>query len=100
MTLTKNTAFDTPFIYDRSGMFLIDDKGEYTAISVTPGTAAAASGLAKGDVIVSVNGTPASSMSLAQLRTLFSGPVGTLFHLRVRGAAGERDVTLTLQDYV
>ncbi len=58
-------------------------------------------GFAKGDVIVSVNGAPVANDSLAQLRTLLSGSVGTIVHLQVRGADGsERSITLTLADYV
>ncbi len=100
MLLAKNAAYDTPFAYDRSGLFLIDNKGAYTVIDARPGTPAANEHLAKGDVIVSVNGAPASTQSLPQLRALFQQPPGTVVHLHVRGPAGERDVSLTLADYV
>lgn len=100
LMLEKNAAFGTPFSYDRSGMFLIDDKGAYTVISAMPGTPAAAAGLNKGDVIVEVDGAPASDRTLAELRALLSAPAGTVVRLHVRGAKRERDVTLTLADYV
>ena len=100
LLFAKNGTFDTPPAFDRSGLFLIDKAGEYTVISVFPGSPGAASGVAKGDVIVSVNGNAASSTSLAALRALLSGQPGTVLRLHVRGAQGERDVTVTLADYV
>jgi C-terminal processing protease CtpA/Prc len=57
--------------------------------------------LAKGDVILSINGTPTAKWSLSAMRTLLSGPTGTVVHLHIRGPRGnERDVTLSLSDYV
>ncbi len=100
MLLAKNAAYDSPSIYDRSGLFVIDNQGAYTIIDVRPGTPAASAHLQKGDVILSVNGAPASQRSLSQLRELFSAATGTAIRLRVRGPGGEHDVTLTLQDYV
>ncbi len=101
MLLAKNALFDTPYTYDRSGAFLINAGGTYKVLDVFPGSPAAAGGLAKGDVIVSVNGAPVANDSLAQLRTLLAGSVGTIVHLQVRGASGsERSITLTLADYV
>jgi hypothetical protein len=99
--LAKNATFDRPFSYDRSGLFLVDDKGAITVLAVTPGTPAAANGIAKGDVIVNINGTPSANMSLAGIRTLFSGPAGSVVHVHLRGPRGhERDTTITLADYV
>jgi hypothetical protein len=99
--LAKNALFDAPFSYDRSGLFLIDQNGAYTILSVTPGSPAAADGLLKGDTILAVNGAPASNAQLAALRTLLAGPAGTVVHMRIRGPRGvERDLSLTLADYV
>ncbi|HEX4013644.1 MAG TPA: aspartyl protease family protein [Candidatus Cybelea sp.] len=98
--LTKNAAFDTAFPRDRSGLFIIDRAGALTVISVMQGSAGANAGLAKDDVIVTVNGAAATTISLAALRTLLSAQAGTVVHLHVRNATGERDVNLTLADYV
>jgi len=101
LLLAKGADFDAPFNYDRSGIFLIDANGAYTVLSVFPNSPAAAAGLAKGDVILAINGAQASSDSLAAVRALLSQNAGTVVHLHVRGAQGaERDVTLTLADYV
>ncbi len=61
LLLAKNAVFDTPFTYDRSGLFLIDATGAYTVLSVLADSPAAAAGLAKGDVILGINGAPAST---------------------------------------
>jgi membrane-associated protease RseP (regulator of RpoE activity) len=101
MLLVKSAAFDAPAIYDRSGLFVIDQNGAYTILSAVQGSAAGNAGLAKGDVILSINGTPTAKWSLSAMRTLLSGPTGTVVHLRIRGPRGnERDVTLSLSDYV
>jgi hypothetical protein len=98
MTLTPNADFDMRDHWDRSGVFLVN-KGALTIIDVRPGTPAANAGLAKGDVIVSVNG--ASGPSLRQVRELFSAEPGTVEHLVVKRKDGAtHDIDLTLEDYV
>lgn len=98
MTLTPNANFGTRDHWDRSGVYLINN-GAITIIGVRPGTPAANAGLAKGDVIVSVNGF--SRLSLRQVRDLFMAEPGTVEHLEVKGKDGKtRDVDLTLADYV
>jgi hypothetical protein len=98
MTLTPNADFDMRDHWDRSGVFLVN-KGALTIIDVRPGTPAANAGLAKGDVIVSVNG--ASGLSLRQVRELFSAEPGTVEHLVVKRKDGAtHDIDLTLEDYV
>jgi hypothetical protein len=99
--LAKNATFDTPAPTDRSGLFLIDQDGVYTVLSTMAGTPSATAGLVKGDTIVSVNGAAASSMTLAALRAVLAGSAGSVVRLHIKGPAGnERDVTLTLADYV
>jgi hypothetical protein len=98
--LAPNAAYGRPFTYDRSGLFLIDNHDAYTVLDARAGTPAAAAGLAKGDVILSVDGAPTTNQTLAQLRARLMGSAGTVLHLHVKNASGERDVTLTLRDYV
>ncbi|MBV8343661.1 MAG: aspartyl protease family protein [Candidatus Eremiobacteraeota bacterium] len=101
LLLAKGALFDQPVPYDRSGLFLIDSGGTHTVLSVVPASPGAAAGLAKGDVVLAVNGAPAANLSLAALRELLSGPPGTVVRLHVRGPRGaERDASLTLADYV
>lgn len=99
--LAKNSQFDTPPPFDRSGLFLIDANGAYTVLSVLPGTPSAAAGMKKDDVILTINGAATTTVSLAGVRAALSAASGTQVHLHIRGPAGhERDVTLTLADYV
>ncbi|HEY9086483.1 MAG TPA: aspartyl protease family protein [Candidatus Tyrphobacter sp.] len=98
--LMPNTGYATPFTNDRSGLFLIDYHGGVMVLDARAGTPAASAGLRKGDMILTVNGKSASSYALPQLRALLSGPTGVVIRLRVRSGAAERDVTLTLRDYV
>jgi hypothetical protein len=98
--LAPNATYGRPFTYDRSGLFLIDNNDAYTVLDARAGTPAAQAGLAKGDVILSVDGAPATNQTLAQLRARFMGTAGTVVRLHVKNASGERDVTLTLRDYV
>ncbi len=100
LLLAPNATIASAFNYDRSGLFVIDKAGAHVVLGVRDGTAGAIAGLAKGDTILSVDGAPAAGLSLAQLRTAFSGPAGTAIKLHVKNATGERDVVLTLKDYV
>src|SRR5580698_7627560 len=98
MTLTPNADFDMRDHWDRSGVFLVN-KGALTIIDVRPGTPAANAGLAKGDVIVSFNGS--SGLLLRQVRELFSAEPGTVEHLMIKSKDGATpDIDLTLEDYV
>ncbi len=98
--LAPNARYGTPFAYDRSGLFIINYHGGVMVLDARAGTPAAVAGLHKGDMLISVDGKSASSYTLPQLRTLFSGPAGTAFSLQVRSGSTERSVTLTLRDYV
>jgi Aspartyl protease/PDZ domain len=101
MTLAQNGFFAQPDTYDRSGAFLIVPAGQPTIADVRPGTPAADAGLMRGDVLISINGKSAGGMDLAQIRSVFSEATGTIVHLVVQGKTGtQRNVTLTLRDYV
>jgi hypothetical protein len=98
MTLTPNADFDMRDHWDRSGVFLVNN-GAITIIDVRPGTPAANAGLAKGDAIVSINGS--SGLTLRQVRELFSGEPGSVERLVVKTKDGTKhDIDLTLEDYV
>jgi hypothetical protein len=101
LVLARNAGFGAPFGYDRSGLFVIEQSGTLTVISSLAGSPGAVAGVAKGDAILTVNGAPAASISLAALRGLLSAPVGTIVRLGIRSPAGaQRTVAITLADYV
>jgi hypothetical protein len=101
MALVPNAAFTQPDFYDRGGMFLINRGGSYTVADARPGTPAAQAGIAKGDVITSVDGVSTTTMSLGALRAVFLKPAGTQVHLGIKSGNGApRNVTIALSDYV
>jgi hypothetical protein len=101
MTLVPNADFAQRDTYERSGLFLINAGGKITVVDARPGTPAAAAGIAKGDVIISVNGVSTSTMTLRTLRDDFRAPPGTVYTLGITSkSGGTRTITLTLRDYV
>jgi hypothetical protein len=101
MTLTPNAAFNEPDAYERAGLFLLNSGGKYVVLDARPGTPAALAGITKGDAILSVDGKPASDMTLQEVRQLFYGVPGTTIRLTVAGKDGtKRDVVITLKDFV
>jgi hypothetical protein len=101
MALVPNSDFNEPDSYERSGLFLIKRAGSIIVVDSRPGTPAAKAGIAKGDTIVSINGTPASGMLLSDVRGLFAQPAGTVVTLQVAGKDGtQRPVKITLADYI
>ncbi len=74
MILEPNRHFSEPDEYDMSGLLLIAEGNDFKTFKVrhliedSPATAA---GLSEGDVISAVNVTPASKLSLEQVRKMF-----------------------------
>jgi len=100
MTLTPDAAYDAPDVWDRSGLFLIK-RGAITIIDVRAGTPGAQAGLTKGESIDSIDGTPASTMTLQAIREILIGKPGEVVHLVIKSKDGTtRNVDLTLADYV
>jgi len=101
MGLVPNAAYGEPDSYERAGLYLLNRGGKYVVLDTRPGTPAEAAGLTKDDTIDTVDGKPASSMSLQALRNLFMQPPGTVLHLGVTEKGGaQRAITLTLRDFV
>lgn len=75
-----------------------DSANHIVVQSTIPDSPAADAGLQKGDVILSINGTPTENISADQSRALVRQPAGTALQLRVQSSAGLRDVTLILRD--
>jgi hypothetical protein len=101
ISLVPNAALNERETYDRSGAFLINQRGEITVLAARPQTPADKAGLARGDVITAIGGKPATGFTLAQVRDMFKGAPGTNITLTLKAKDGQtRDVVLTLADYV
>jgi hypothetical protein len=101
MALLPNANFASPDVYERAGLFLINHGGAYVVLDARPGTPAALAGIVKGDTIVSIDGKPASSMSLREVRERFYGAPGTVLQVGIAAKDGtKRTVSLTLKDIV
>jgi hypothetical protein len=101
MTLVPNSSYAQLDTYERSGMFLLKKGDSVLVADARAGTPAANAGIAKGDVITSVNGVATSTMQLGDVRGLLSQPAGTVVTLGITGKDGtSRTVKLTLADYV
>ena len=101
VTFVPNATLAQRETYDRSGTFLITQGGKIVVADVRPGTPAAQAGLARGDVIATVDGQDAAALGLAAVRDAFRGNVGTTIQLGLAAKDGStRTVALTLADYV
>ncbi|MBX6771205.1 MAG: S41 family peptidase [Chloroflexi bacterium] len=74
-------------------------QGQLTVVTPLDGSPAQRAGLRAGDVIIRVNGTDVSSMTLDQVSQLIRGPRGTTVHLTVRrsGMPSLLDIDVTRQ---
>ena len=89
--------------FDRSGMWINAGTGGFDVVDVTAGGPAEKAGLHAGDKIVAVDGAPASSLSLSDLRRrLRTDPPGTPVRVKLvsSGGAPEREATIVLNDLV
>lgn len=99
MALLPNARLGERESHDRSGMLLINDAGKIVVYDVRQGTPAAKAGLAKGNVILSIDGVAA--LSLEQVRHTLRDAPGTVLHLQIVDKTGtQRTMTLTLRDWV
>jgi hypothetical protein len=87
--------------FDRSGLWINAHERGFAVVDVAPGSPAAASGLAAGDVIVAMDGHPANAISLWDARTaLRVPPPGTRVQLEIVRGNETRSVEVVLRDLV
>ncbi|HTA39300.1 MAG TPA: aspartyl protease family protein [Candidatus Acidoferrales bacterium] len=101
MALVPNDQFKEQDFYERAGLFLISRDGAITVLDSRAGTPAAQAGIVKGDTIATIDGKATSSMTLQDIRKLFSGTPGTALQVGLIAKDGsKRTVTVTLRDYI
>ena len=87
--------------FDRSGMWLNEGDGGYKIFDLDDGAPAAEAGLQKGDVIVSIDGKPASDIPLYVLREkLRNDPPGTKVDVKFERRGKYQNATITLKDLI
>lgn len=103
MVLAPNAQYDDPPAADRSGLWVIaeaPDFREFRVRFVLPGGPAEAAGVRADDVIVSVDGRPASELRLVDLWRRWRQPDGTVVDLELRRGDERRPVRLVLRSPV
>ncbi|HXL98430.1 MAG TPA: aspartyl protease family protein [Rhizomicrobium sp.] len=87
--------------FDRSGMWINESEGGFTVVDVTKGAPAEVAGLKVGDEIVAVDGKPAKTIHLYDLRQrLRDDAPGTVVTFSVKNGGQARDVAVTLRDLI
>jgi len=101
LTFERNANYDTPDVFDRSGMWLNLSGETFEVMDVIAAGPAAAAGLKVGDRILAIDGRPVSQLSLPAIRQQFkSDPPGTKLRLAVRSGEQKREAELVLKDIV
>lgn len=87
--------------YDRSGLWVNQTRGGFLIVDIVQRSPAADGGLREGDTILSVDGVPASSLSLGNFRDrLRESPPGTEIRLTISRENRTRMVALRLRDLI
>jgi carboxyl-terminal processing protease len=101
MWLQPNKLATAKDVFDRSGLWLRRaPDGDITIMDVTPGSAAAKAGLQASEEILSINGRPAKTQKLYDVRDLLKQAPGTQVHLSIETKTGAKPITLTLADQI
>jgi hypothetical protein len=92
------TDLDT---FDRSGLWINQSDTGYKVVDVTKGTPADEAGFKADDEIVAVDGTPANTIPLYEMRSrLRNEAPGTAVKFTVKRGGETKDVTVTLRDLI
>jgi S1-C subfamily serine protease len=87
--------------FDRAGLWINQSPEGFSVVDVTKGAPADQAGLKTGDVIVGVNGTPANSLKLYDLRKqLRDEASGTVVTFTIRRGDAQTTVPVTLRDLI
>lgn len=87
--------------FDRSGLWINQTSAGFRVEDIIAGSPAAAVGLRTGDVIVRVDGKPASSISLHDMREQLRNPApGAKIRLKIQSVTSIREVVLELKHLI
>ena len=86
---------------DRAGMWINQVPGGFKIVDVTATGPAEAAGLKAGDIVTAVNGKPAKSIPVYEMRRRLRNQVaGTVVRFKVQRSDGAHDVRVTLRDLI
>lgn len=103
ITFQKNHRYGVHSNFDRVGVWLGQDAASagFSVIDVISGSPADHAGIKVGDKILAIDGKPAESLDLTEVRERFrSDPVGQKLRLRVQSGSTARDIVLSLRELV
>jgi len=83
MILERNKNYNSPDLYDRSGMWLVQSGKFFQVHSVIANGPAEQAGIQPGDVIVKINGRPTPSLFLPSVRERLKNPKLNLLTLTI-----------------
>ena len=87
--------------YDRSGMWINAVKDGMEVMDVTVNGPAAQAGIETGDLIIKVNGKPATSIPVYELRRMLRDEApGTVVHFSIERGGQMREIAVTLRDQI
>lgn len=89
--------YSEPFGFDQSGLLLRTEARGFGVYRVMEESPAAEAGLRESDVIEAVDGRPAASYTLEQLRRMLMGPEGRVYELSVSRGGLSMKMTLKLR---
>ena len=98
--LERNTNYDEPEIFDRSGMYLNKRPGWFEVVDVVKGGPADEAGVRAGDRIISMDGKKASALTMPEVRSKLRGPVTTRISLVLERGNSRHRVVIVLKDIV
>ncbi|HEY1614336.1 MAG TPA: aspartyl protease family protein [Rhizomicrobium sp.] len=87
--------------YDRVGLWINAAPKGFEIVDVTPNSPASEGGLKAGDTIIAVDGTPATSIALYDLRRrLRDDPTGSLVRFTITRNGTKQDILLIFRDLI
>jgi hypothetical protein len=97
----RKGAVDDIDTYDRTGMAIVPNAAGFEVYAVTKGGPAEAAGIRKGDIVIAVDGAPASGITLSAIHERQrTDPPGSTIAFTVRRDGKPMDLKVTLHDQI
>ena len=101
LILEPNALHGQRDTWDRLGAWFVQEGKHFMVLDVIPESPAAEAGLAVGDRVLAVDGTPTSTLLLPEVRTgMRTRAPGTRVRLKIRSRGSEREVVAIVRDLI